>query len=48
MVNMHHIVARLKLFDFLECESHLTSTGFGSAQLVFMIAVEDLVVAEET
>ena len=46
MIHMHHEVANLELLDLLEREGHLTTAGLVAAEVVFVEAVEDLVVGE--
>ena len=46
MVNMYHIVARLKLREFLERDGHLAAAGLVAAEIVLMKTIEDLMVGE--
>ena len=47
-VDMHDIVAGLHLAQLLHGESHLTRAGHITAEIIFMITVEDLMIGEET
>ena len=48
MVYMNHEVANLKLLYLLKRKCHLTTTGLVALEVVFMEAVEDLVVGKNT
>ena len=47
VVDMHHIVAHLELLQFLQRQRHLAAHRAFAAQVVFVVAVEYLVVGEE-
>ena len=47
MIDMHHIVANLKLLNLLQREGHLTTTGLVALQVVLMEAVEDLMISKD-
>ena len=47
MIDMHHVVANLKLLDFLQRESHLTTTGLIALEVILMETVEYLMIGED-
>ena len=48
MIDMHHIVAYLKLLQFLQRQRHLTAASTFTAQVKLVEAVKYLVVSEQT
>ena len=48
MVDMHDIVAHLKLLEFLEGECHLPTPCLVGTERITVEAVEDLMVGEDT
>ena len=46
MIDVNHIVTRLKLLDFLQRQCHLTATGLVRTKVIFMETVENLVVSK--
>ena len=47
VVDMHHVIARFKLLDFLQRQGHLTRAGLVGAEVVLMEAVENLMVGKD-
>ena len=47
MIDVHHVVAHLKLLNLLQRQRHLAAAGLVALQVVFVETVENLVVCEE-
>ena len=47
VVHMYHIVTNLELLNLFQCKCHLTTTGLVTLKVIFMEAVEYLVVGEQ-
>ena len=47
VIDVHHVVAHLKLLNLLQRQRHLAAAGLVALQVVFVETVEDLVVGEE-